>query len=172
MTKSSFENIRRLTTLIFLVLVVLTTTAQTPTQQVVTSLEEVVDAINTATNEILLVTDVLRTQEVADALREALAVRGVPVYLLIPSNTVEENASYVASLAHAGANVRLLEVSGSFLVIDRHITIAGPLIGSLGQAGEGMPTVYIEDPTYAAQFIEGFVQSFETAQGYTPIGQQ
>lgn len=171
MTKSS-THLKKLTTLIFIASIVFSVKAQAPTQQVLNSTEKIVEIINTATDEILLVTDVLRTVEVADAMREALAVRGVPVYILIPPNTVGENVSYIASLAHAGANVRLSEVGGSFLVLDRRITMAGPLIGSLGQASEGMPTVFIDDPTYAAQFVDGFIQSFEEAQIYTPIEQQ
>lgn len=169
MTKSVFECLQKLTVL---TLVLLTVAAAAQTQQVLNSSEQVVKALNTATDEILIVTDVLREVEVADALREAIAVRGVPVYMLIPPSTVEENASYTASLAHAGAQVRLSEVGGSFLTIDRRIIIAGPLIGNLSQSEEGMPTVYIDDPTYAAQFVEGFIQSFEAAQVYTPMGGQ
>ena len=152
--------------------VVSVVTAQAPTQQVLSSIEKVVETIATATDEVLVVTDVLRSVEVADALREAIAVRGVPVYMLIPPDTVEENASYVAGLAHAGAKVRLSEVGGSFLVIDRRVTIAGPLVGSFGQTSGETPTVLVDEPSYAAQFVEGFIQSFEAAQAYTPIGGQ
>ena len=163
------QNVVSLAVVIF---IISTATAQTTIQQILNSPEEVAEVISGATSEILMVTNVLRAVEVADALREALAVRGVPVYILIPPDTVEENASYAASLAHAGASVRLSEVGGSFLVIDRRVTIAGPLIGNLSQMSEGMPTVYIDEPTYAAQFVEGFIQSFEAAQVYTPVGQQ
>ena len=142
-------------------------TAQGSTQRVLTSAEDVVTAINSATEEILIVTDVLRAETVADALREALSVRGVPVYVAMSPVSVQENASYAASLALAGASVRLSETNGSFLVVDRQLVLAGPLIGSLNET-DGAPSAYIDDPSYAAQFVEGFVQSFEAASVYTP----
>lgn len=171
MTEGSLRYVQRLILLLLFVFISASIEAQSPGQQILRSAGEVVQTINLATHEILVVVDVLRTAEVADALREAIAVRGVPVYILVPSSTVEENASYIAGLAYAGATVRLSDVGGSFLVIDRRTTVAGPLIGNLGQADEGGPTILIDDPTYAAPFVEGFRRSFEAAQIYVPIGQ-
>ena len=142
--------------------------AQTANYRILGEAEEVSDLIEVATSEILVVTDVLRSQGVADALREAMVVRGVAVYVLISAATVEERPSYVASLAYVGANVRLSEVGGSFIVIDRRYTVTGPLIGSLGQGETGAPTLLIDDLAYAQKFVEGFRQSFERAQVYMP----
>ena len=99
MTDNLSKLVRSIIVLILSVSLASVALAQIPTQQTVISAEKVVETINTATDEILVVTDVLRDVEVADALREAIAVRGVPVYMLIPPGTVEENASYVAGLA-------------------------------------------------------------------------
>ncbi len=142
--------------------------AQTATYRILNKAEEVEEVVQVATSEILVVTDVLRSQAVADALREAMVVRGVAVYILIPVVTAEEKPSYTASLAYAGANVRLSEVGGSFIVLDRRYTLTGPLIGSLGQVETETPTLLIDDPSYAQKFVEGFRQSFEQAQVYTP----
>ena len=142
--------------------------AQTANYRILSEAEEVGDILEVATGEILVVTDVLRSQLVADALREATVVRGVAVYVLIPTATAEEKPSYVASLAYAGANIRLSEVGGSFIVIDRRYTVTGPLIGSLGELETAAPTMLIDDPSYAHQFVEGFRQGFERAQVYTP----
>ena len=142
--------------------------AQTANYRILSDAGEVNDILEVATGEILVVTDVLRSQLMADALREAMVVRGVTVYVLIPTATAEEKPSYVASLAYAGANVRLSEVGGSFIVIDRRYTVTGPLIGSLGGLETAAPTMLIDDPTYAQQFVEGFRQGFERAQVYTP----
>lgn len=139
--------------------------------QILSSAEQIVEQINSATEEILLATNIFRSKEVAEAIHEALVVRGVAVYLLIPETNAEENASYVASLAHAGANVKLSEVGGSFLIIDRHITIAGELIGNLAQGAEQAPTILVDDANYATQFIEGFIQGFEEAIDYVPLGE-
>ena len=144
---------------------------QEPSYQIVTSAEQISQQIALATEELLLATDLLRSEVIAEALREALVVRGVAVYLLIPETHAEENASYVASLAYTGANVRLSEIGGSFLVIDRRITIAGELIGSLNTEASQTPTILVDDETYAAQFIGGFIQGFETATPYIPIGE-
>lgn len=142
--------------------------AQTANYRILGEAGEVSDLIDVATGEILLVTDVLRSQGLADALREAMVVRGVAVYVLTSAATVEERPSYVASLAYVDANVRLAEVGGSFIVIDRRYTVTGPLIGSLGQGETGAPTMLIDDPVYAQKFVEGFRQSFERAQVYMP----
>ena len=142
--------------------------AQTATYRTLNKAEEVEEVVQVATSEILVVTDVLRSQAVADTLREAMVVRGVAVYILIPTATAEEKPSYIASLAYAGANVRLSEVGGSFIVIDRRYTVTGPLIGSLGKVETETPTLLIDDPSYTQQFVEGFRQSFEQAQVYTP----
>lgn len=131
---------------------------------------DVAGIVAQATGEVLLATDVLRTEAVAEALRQAMVVRGVPVFVLVPPAAAEENASYVAGLAHAGAAVRLSEVAGSFLVVDRRYTVAGPLIGGLGEAAGQVPTIIVDDPSFAARFVEGFRQSFAAAQPYTPLG--
>lgn len=142
--------------------------AQTANYRILGEAKEVGDLIEVATGEILVVTDVLRSQEVADALREAMVVRGVAVYVLTSAATVEERPSYVASLAYVGAHIRLSEVGGSFIVIDRRYTVTGPLIGSLGQGETGAPTLLIDDHAYAQEFVRGFRQSFERAQVYMP----
>lgn len=147
------------------------TFAQTPSYQILRNAAEVAKVIHLATREVLITTDILRGEEVAEALREAIVVRGVPVFILVPKSAAEENASYIAGLAHAGASVRLAEVGGSFLVVDRRYTIAGSLIGSLGDLTADVPTILIDDPSYAAQFVAGFRQGFEAAQPYTAIGQ-
>ncbi len=153
-----------------LALSLLITSASAQSYHLLSNASEIVSVIDLATSEVLVATDTLRAEEVAEALREAVVVRGVPVFILVPQLKVEENASYVAGLAHAGANVRLSEIGGSFLIVDRRYTVAGPLIGTLGELNGGAPTILIDDPSYAAQFIEGFRQSFEVAQVYAPIG--
>lgn len=143
---------------------------QEPNYQILSSTEQIAEQLNTATEEILLATNVFRSEDTAEAIREALVVRGVHVYLLVPEANANENAAYVAGLAHAGASVKLSEVGGSFLIIDRQLTIAGELIGSLTEDVEA-PTILVDDANYAVQFIEGFIQGFEAAEPYVPLGE-
>lgn len=139
--------------------------------QLLTSLEQVNEQLALATEEILLATTFLHNESLADALREALTTRGVPVYLLVPQSSVQENASYATSLAYAGAQVRLSEVGGSFLVIDRRMTLAGDLIGALPTGEEG-PTIFVDDEGYAIQFVEGFIEGFDSADVFNPNGEE
>jgi hypothetical protein len=124
--------------------------------------------VGIATREILVTSDVLRTTEVAEALREAMVRRGVTVYIMTSPENVEENASYFASLALAGANVRLGPVGGSFMIVDRRYTMVGSLIGSMGQSPDGAPTVMIDNEAYANQFVDSFIRVFGEAQVYEP----
>jgi hypothetical protein len=133
---------------------------------------ELAQVVALATQEVLVTSDILRTTEVAEALREAMVRRGVMVYIMTSLENVEENASYFASLSLAGANVRLGPVAGSYLIIDRRYTVMGSLIGSLGQSPDAPPTVMIDNEGYAGQFIESFIRVFGEAEVYeTRIGQ-
>lgn len=137
---------------------------------------QVAAVVGQAVQEVLVASDVLRSREVANALREAITTRGVPVYVLTLPETAGENASYASSLSLAGAQVGLSPVGGSFMVVDRRLTVAGPLVGGLGRAQTADPnalTVVIDNPEYANGFVEGFVDAFEQAEGYEPqVGQE
>jgi hypothetical protein len=131
---------------------------------------EVAQAIGTATSELMLATDVLRSQEIAEAVRAAVA-RGVLVYILTPTENVEDPESYLVSLALAGANVRLSPVDGSFVTIDRQSVVVGVLVSGV----KGLPgyeemdrTILVPDVTYTAPYVEGFYQSFELAPALDP----
>lgn len=142
-----------------------------PAYTVLGTPEEVAAVVNQAVQEILIASDVLRSQEVADAVREAMVTRGAAVYVLTLRETVDENASYFESLSLAGAQIALSPIGGSFMVIDRRLTVAGPLVGDLGGPQAQDPnslTVVIDNPDYANTFVDGFVQAFEQATAYAP----
>jgi hypothetical protein len=146
--------------------------AQAPLQlypegsQVLTSVEEVAQAISSASSEIMLATGVLRSPEIAEALRDAVVTRGVVVYILAPEENVTDSASYFASLALAGAGVALSPVEGSFLTIDRQTLVTGVLVsGVVGLPGyeDKDQTVLVPDPAYTAAYVDSFYQSFTIA---------
>jgi hypothetical protein len=132
---------------------------------------QVAEVVGQAVQEVLVASDVLRSQEVANALRKAITTRGVPVYVLTFPEAAGENASYASSLSLAGAQVALSPIGGSFMVVDRRLTVAGPMVGGLGSAQTADPnalTVVIDNPDYASGFVEGFIEAFEQAEAYEP----
>lgn len=158
-------------------------TAQAPLQlypegsQVLTTVEEVAQVINSASSEIMLATGVLRSPEIAEALRDAVVTRGVAVYILAPEENVTDSASYFASLALAGAGVALSPVEGSFLTVDRQTLVTGVLVsGVVGLPGyeDKDQTVLVPDPAYTAAYVDSFYQSFTAAPVFdgTSIVQQ
>lgn len=134
--------------------------------QELSQIAEVVQAIGTASSEIMLATNVLRSQEIAEALRVAITTRGVAVYILTPQDNVEDPNSYLYSLALAGASVRLGPVDGSFLTLDRQSVLVGVLVtGVMGVAGyeDKDFTVLVPDEAYTASYVTSFYESFELA---------
>jgi hypothetical protein len=137
--------------------------------QVLTTVAEVAQAINSSSSEIMLAASVLRSPEIAEALRAAMVTRGVAVYILAPEENVVEDASYFASLAMAGASVALGPVEGSFLTIDRTTLVAGVLVsGVVGLPGYEAKdqTVLVADPDYTAAYVDSFYQSFTAAPAF------
>ncbi|MGL4610851.1 MAG: phospholipase D-like domain-containing protein [Trueperaceae bacterium] len=126
----------------------------------------IVQAIDSASSEIMLATNVLRSQEIAEALRAAMVSRGVSVYILTPEENLEDPNSYLYSLALAGASVRVGPIEGSFLTLDRQTVVVGLLVtgvkGVMGYENKDM-TLLVPDETYTASYVEGFYQSFELA---------
>lgn len=155
-----------------------------PSYRILGSSADVALVISMATEELMVTADVMRSEEVAEALRQAMVTRGVPVYIMTLPENVEENASYFASLALAGANVRLSQVQGNFIVVDRRMVVAGPMVAGLAllPGEEANPhafseptglTVLVDDPNYTAQFVQGFYTGFTAAAEYQPrVGPQ
>jgi hypothetical protein len=132
---------------------------------------EVAQAIASASSEIMLATDVLRSQEIAEAIRLAIVNRGVSVYILTPEESVEDPASYLVSLALAGANVRVGPVEGSFITLDRQSVVVGVLVsGVVGLPGyeEKDRTILVPDETYTAAYVESFYGAFGVAPVLDP----
>jgi hypothetical protein len=139
--------------------------------QQLTQFSEVAQAINSASSEIMLATDVLRSQEIAEAIRVAVVNRGVAVYILTPAESVEDSASYLVSLALAGANVRLGPVEGSFVTLDRQSVVVGVLVsGVMGLPGYEAKdrTMLVPDETYTAPYVESFYEAFNVAPVLDP----
>ena len=67
-----------------------------------THLAEVVQAIDTATEELMVATDLLRSKEVANALRQAIVERSVKLYMVVPPESITDPASYVRQLGLFG----------------------------------------------------------------------
>lgn len=129
---------------------------------------EVVQTLDTASQEVMLAAPLLRSEEVADALRKALIERGVPVYILAPVGGIEDPASYFMSLALTGASVSVAPVDEAFIVVDRTVLVQGPLLSGETTLPGQTPaqTYYLNDPNQAAPFVESFYQSYSEAAAY------
>lgn len=133
------------------------------------STAEVVQAIDTATQELMVATDLLRSKEVANALRRAAVDRGVTVFIVVPPENVADASSYFISLAFADAAVRLVSFQGSFIVIDRRVLVQGPLVAGVKQlpGSQVEPTRLSQDAAEVARFVGSFYKSFSAAQPYS-----
>ena len=133
------------------------------------STAEVIQAIDTATQELMVASDLLRSKEVANALRRAAVDRSVTVFVVAPPENVTDPSSYFVSLAFADVAVRLVPFEGSFIVIDRTVLIEGPLIAGVKQLPgvQVAPTRLSQDAAEVSSFVESFYQSFSAAEPYS-----
>lgn len=131
--------------------------------QEVASTSEIATLLEGATQEVLLAAPLLRSQVMAEALRQATVVRGVAVYLLVPDAGVSERASYALGLNLAGAALRLSEaVEEPFVVIDRATLVIGPLVGAQDGAAPER-AVIVRDQAVVDQAVVWFYGTFQAA---------
>ena len=130
---------------------------------------EVVQAIDTATQELMVASDLLRSKEVANALRRAVVDRSVTLFMVVPPENVADPASYFVSLAFADAAVRLVSFKGSFIVIDRSVLVEGPFIAGVKQlpGAQVAPTRLSQDAAEVSSFVTSFYESFSAAEPYS-----
>jgi phosphatidylserine/phosphatidylglycerophosphate/cardiolipin synthase-like enzyme len=133
--------------------------------------EEIVQVIDAATQELLLSTDTLRNQDLANAVNRALLERGVEVYVLVPETLVTDLSSYFGTLERSGANIHTQETTGAFFVVDRSYVIQGPMLSELETANQDSPTVLIASPDYANHLTKLFTKAFEGGKAWTHVPQ-
>jgi phosphatidylserine/phosphatidylglycerophosphate/cardiolipin synthase-like enzyme len=135
------------------------------------SSEEIVAVIDAATQELLLSTDTLRNQELANAVNRALLERGVEVYVLVPKALVTDLSSYFGTLERNGASIHTQETTGAFLIVDRTYTLQGPMLSELETANYTNPTVLISSEDYATHLTGLFIEAFEGGETWTHVPQ-
>lgn len=134
----------------------------------ISSQSEIARLIATATDEVLLAVPTLLSPTLAEALREAVVVRGVRIFLLVSADHAEDRASYVMSLRLAGAEVRLAEVAESYLVVDRRHMVSGPLLAALEGAQVFEKTAQSRDGDDMSRVIAWFYVAFRASLSYEP----
>lgn len=141
--------------------------AQEVVTQPVIKIDDITALIGTSTQELLLVTDVFRNEELSDAVREAITKRGVQVYVLAPRGLLADLSSYFGTLAQAGAAIHTQESTGAFLVIDRKYVVQGSLLGSMSETQGTTHTMLVVSPEYADHLATLFIDAFEGGEAWT-----
>ena len=131
--------------------------------------EDVARLIREARGEVLLAAPSVYSRTLAEALREVIVVRGVDVYLLVSPSKVEDRAAYAMSLQLAGARVRLVEVTESYLVIDREQTMSGSTLAMAETTSISEDITHSSDSSEVAQAVTRFYESFQAAPVYKPV---
>jgi sugar-specific transcriptional regulator TrmB len=86
--------------------------------------------ISRAGQEVVVETDVLRSREVAEAIRASLR-RGVRVLILTVPQGLQDADGYLLSLAMAGAEVRVGSVTSRTAVVDGRFVVSGPHLAGI-----------------------------------------
>ena len=125
------------------------------------SVEDLSEQIEDASDELLLATASLKERIIAEALHQAITERGLQVFILSPENKVEDRANFVQSLALAGATVRFGAVGNDFIIIDRELVFAS--------SSEGFEESYFfENSRHGKYFASVFRQAFLQGRVYDP----
>jgi Archaeal transcriptional regulator TrmB len=141
--------------------------AQNVITKPVATTDDITQVIASATSELLLVTDIFRNEALADAVKEALEKRGVSVYVLAPETLVTDLSSYFGTLERTGAEIRLQDSTGAFLIVDRTYVIQGQLLSTLAITEQTTPTMLIASEDYATYLAGLFIDAFEGAKAWT-----
>jgi hypothetical protein len=158
---------KKLLLICFVIATFTSSLAQNVVTKPVATTNEIVEVIASATTELLLVTDTFRDEALADAVKEALEKRGVSVYVLVPETLVNDLGSYFGTLELAGAELRLQDSTGAFLIVDRTYVIQGQLLSTLETTEQVTPTMLIASKDYARHLTELFITAFEGAETWT-----
>jgi phosphatidylserine/phosphatidylglycerophosphate/cardiolipin synthase-like enzyme len=158
---------KKLLLICFVILAFSISFAQNVITKPVETSDDIARVITSATSELLLVTDTFRNEALADAVREALEKRGVQVYVLVSKPLVNDLSSYFGTLERAGAEIRLQDSTGAFLVVDRTYVIQGKLLSTLPTTQQTTPTMLIASKEYADYLTELFIEAFEGAVTWT-----
>ena len=102
-----------------------------------TSTDELVQVIDSATQEILVAAPALNNTAVAQALHQASFEKGVSVLVLMPLEAAAAKTSYANSLVAGYATVHNARIEAvSVLVVDRKYLVRGPLLSLTRQRFE------------------------------------
>lgn len=111
--------------------------------------EVVAAQLGAATEQLLVMVPTVRSEAIAEGLRQAAVERGVQVYLLVSPEHADEGGSYVPALALLeGVHTRLALVDRSFIVADggeAAFLLEGEMLGGSTQAFDARETYALRD---------------------------
>ncbi len=126
--------------------------------------QDVATIIDATGQELLLSSDTIRHDVIAEALRRAIVVRAVDVFIMVSPAGANAADSYVHSLSLAGARVRVGPETMPFLVADRQTAVTGPLLVQDDPISGEDGTFMVHDQRSVTILTQRFVDTFEQAR--------
>lgn len=158
---------------LFLISLCLFSTAQAQSFQRLVDAQDVAARFSSARQQLIVVTPVIDTKVVAEAIRRVAVERGVNVFLLLAPEFVEAPSSYGASLgALAGVQIRLANIDRSFALVDADqtaVVLEGALLGSGSAAFLTQESYAITDAKVISARSALFAETWEEAVPYVSL---
>ena len=125
--------------------------------------ESIKTLIDNSNKEILIEVPYLRNKIIAESLREAAAIRGVPVYLLTQEDMLIDPASYTASLSMISKiQVKYLDkIPVSYIIIDRNHLIVTESLSNISGSLTGYNEYEEKNPS-----INAFLKRWEAGKSF------
>ena len=125
--------------------------------------ESIKTLIDNSNKEILIEVPYLRNKIIAESLREAASIRGVPVYLLTQEDMLIDPASYTASLSMIlKIQVKYLDkIPVSYIIIDRNHLIVTESLSNISGSLTSYNQYEEKDPS-----INAFLKRWEVGKSF------
>lgn len=136
----------------------------------------VAEQLGRAQQQLLLVTPTLLSKPVAEAVRRAVAERGVEVFVVTSPASVAAPGSYAMSLALLpGVQIRLAETQRRFALVDTGASafgVEGLLISEAQRGFNARPTFAFSAPAEVQDRAAIFQTLWPAATPYTPFTEE
>lgn len=122
---------------------------------------QIVTLIDGTQREVLISSPSIYHQDIADALRRAMVMRSVPVYIVTTGQGANAAGSYIHSLFIQGAVIRIGPETDPLMVLDREVVVSGPLLTGPIPLFDETGTFLISDASFLSQATSIIIDLFE-----------